>query len=584
MDNQSQPFPEHSPFQPHVKSSPTLNPPVSSALLSSPTKKSVSNGTENYTVELKDLIKANKLKEVKSFIRDHDWPPNHPIRSELWAELCHQNHSSSEVNEGFYWETVDQVFGRNQLLLTCMWSPTLGQFVKGTKESAEECASLPSFVDQDHLLNYSLTEKGRLAVRRVVCIIGYTHPDITYCPGLYGLTSLFLHYMSEEKAYNCICALIKSPHGRYLHQTKLGYEAAWRTVHALSKKHAKNAIATLTKLVKYPDQVERLFEGWYWWMFSYLPINHLVRVVDCFLFEGKKVLYRVAMALIILFTKAVAKGDATLTQEVQRSGIASAFRKFCREINIPPHKLLKTAFGIRGFSQKTISSIVLRIEMGLKSKTTVSGPNVIVRSFSSEGLPTSQSQINIHTTSHTLTIRELFTLWSWLPARITMYQPQLIYTTEEHGCSLMTFYTRVQDYEPTLLIIKTTTDEIFGAYCSTKWAERNIKGDSGVRQTYFGTGETFIFTLTPEIKKYSWVGLCQSGVGAEVNPPAKHSSELFMAGDNRMITIGGGNGQAIWIDENIRFGGTGPCDTFANSSLCMNFDFECKVVEVIGFV
>ena len=55
---------------------------------------------------------------------------------------------------------------------------------------------------------------------------------------------------------------------------------------------------------------------------------------------------------------------------------------------------------------------------------------------------------------------QLFTLWSWLPARITMYTPTLLYTTEEHGCSLTTFYVRVEQHEPTLLMIKTCNNEV----------------------------------------------------------------------------------------------------------------------------
>lgn len=59
---------------------------------------------------------------------------------------------------------------------------------------------------------------------------------------------------------------------------------------------------------------------------------------------------------------------------------------------------------------------------------------------------------------------QLFTLWSWLPVRITMYQPVLLYTTEEHGCSLTTFYVRVEQHEPTLLMIKTCNNEVHFIY------------------------------------------------------------------------------------------------------------------------
>lgn len=128
---------------------------------------------------------------------------------------------------------------------------------------------------------------------------------------------------------------------------------------------------------------------------------------------------------------------------------------------------------------------------------------------------------------------QLFTLWSWLPVRITMYQPVLLYTTEEHGCSLTTFYVRVEQHEPTLLMIKTCNNEVFGAYCSSRWFERNLRDGKGNRQAYFGTGETFLFSLYPERARYPWVGI-------EGDKNLSHSSELFMAADSKMITIGGG--------------------------------------------
>ena len=61
------------------------------------------------------------------------------------------------------------------------------------------------------------------------------------------------------------------------------------------------------------------------------------------------------------------------------------------------------------------------------------------------------------------------------------------------------FYTRSEQYEPTILVIKTTEKEVFGAYCSTTWATRNEKDDQGRRQHYFGTGETFLFTFATGI-------------------------------------------------------------------------------------
>lgn len=42
---------------------------------------------------------------------------------------------------------------------------------------------------------------------------------------------------------------------------------------------------------------------WSWWILGALPFPHLVRVMDCFFHEGMKVLYRVSLAILILFNK-----------------------------------------------------------------------------------------------------------------------------------------------------------------------------------------------------------------------------------------------------------------------------------------
>lgn len=44
------------------------------------------------------------------------------------------------------------------------------------------------------------------------------------------------------------------------------------------------------------------------------------------------------------------------------------------------------------------------------------------------------------------------------------------------------------------------------------------------------------------------------------------------------------DGQAIWMDENIRFGKSDACKTFNNPPLCSSGDFEIRVLEVYGFV
>ncbi|XP_026745557.1 TBC1 domain family member 24 isoform X5 [Trichoplusia ni] len=510
--------------------------------------------------EIQPLIHQGRKRELKLLIRENSWPINSPVRASLWPALCRQHQHGKSMLDGFYWDMVTQVFG--------------------TVELPDKPIMLPPFVEATHCLGYHLTRKGRAVADRVVSVLGYACPDITYSPSLYPITAALLHFMPEEECYHCMASLVASKEKMFITQTKLLNEVTWKTVMQIAKKHAKSAAQHLSRLSGAIGP-ERIYADWQWWILAALPFPHLVRVLDCFFHEGIKVFYRVALSILILFNKHASNQNSEWYAEATKNGVDHAIDKFCRNMPASPTKLLRTAFSIRALSSQYISRVFIKTEMTLKSKQVITGSR-LVRSRSSDNLPTSQSQVNIQMMSHTLTIRELFTLWSWLPVRITMYQPVLLYTTEEHGCSLTTFYVRVEHHEPTLLMIKTCNNEVFGAYCSTRWFERNQKDERGNRQAYFGTGETFLFSLYPERAKYPWVG-CTAGNDGKGEERVAHGSELFMAADSKMITIGGGDGQAIWMDENIRFGKTDRCSTFNNPPLCPSGDFEIRVLEVYGF-
>lgn len=60
------------------------------------------------------------------------------------------------------------------------------------------------------------------------------------------------------------------------------------------------------------------------------------------------------------------------------------------------------------------------------------------------------------------------------------------------------------------------------------WSERN----SGPKTlTYFGTGESFVFRLSPKPIRYLWSGLLEDG---------SKTTDLFMAGDDKSLMVGGG--------------------------------------------
>ncbi|CAL4124990.1 unnamed protein product [Meganyctiphanes norvegica] len=508
-------------------------------------------------------LQAARLKEAKTVIRDAEWSMSSIQRESLWRNLCIYQSTDKDFSDFYYWDTVKQIYGTTEL---------------------SDChIQLPAFIDAKHCEKRSLSQCGAIACERIISVITYSNPTITYAPSVYTITSMLLHYMEEHDAYNCMNALVSGAQNKFVTQTKLCNEATWRATMMLAKKHIRGSFSTLGKFGVTTVQLEEAFQKWSYWILEYLPLPHLVRILDCFLLEGSKVLMRVSLAIFQMFVKAVTR-DSSMAASLPSRGVSEAINRFCQGLQMSPNKLLKTAFGIRGFSKTEINKVTVQMEMMLKSQRNALGdvgtegmsPSM-GRSSSLEGLPTSESQANIQMMSHTLTIKELLTVWSWLPVRMTMTQPELVYTTEEHGCSLTTFFLRCQKFAPTLLLVRTTKDYVFGAYLSSPWATRNKQDEFGNRQTYFGTGESFLFSLRPQSARYEWVGINQQKSGG---PTLEHSAELFMHADNTMLSIGGGGGQGIQLDEELRFGKTEWCQTFNNPPLCPESDFEVKVIEV----
>ncbi|XP_076363750.1 GTPase-activating protein skywalker-like isoform X5 [Tachypleus tridentatus] len=525
--------------------------------------------------ELERLLKEGHNQQVKEIVRFCHWQINHPIRRNLWVTICNYHNNKNEHEEGYYCSK------RNELLGELKIPP-----------------SLPPFVDPAFCMYYFLNKSGQQAVERVLYILADLSPFIMYCPLAYPLAGIFMHYLSEEEVFWALYKLMTSKREKFLSCTRMDHEVKCHALVQLTRKFAKEAYTHLKKGLKERENLALLFLGWQWWIFKALPFHYLVRVVDCFVFEGSKVLFRVALGILILYSKHSEKEGFSLESssgndsDEEGGGTLQKILQFCQDIPVEVEKLLKVAFGIRGLSRKEIAKQLLKAEMFLKSQPArgrsasmdgsspesvlhlgVNEPNRLksdTRALSVGMVPLGSFKSCILSPEH------LTQLWGWLPARITMSQPIVIFSTNEHGSSLISFFMKVEEWEPTVLVIKADNDEVFGAYCSVTWSERNRQDETGKKKIYFGTGETFLFTISPEFHQYMWVGLSSS-------TKVSCSANLFMVADKTMIGVGGGNGQALWLDQSLYQGKTEHCDTFNNPPLCSKSDFTCKALEVIGF-
>ncbi|XP_043916052.1 nuclear receptor coactivator 7-like isoform X2 [Protopterus annectens] len=143
-----------------------------------------------------------------------------------------------------------------------------------------------------------------------------------------------------------------------------------------------------------------------------------------------------------------------------------------------------------------------------------------------------------------------------LPPRTVGYPWYLAYSTLVHGFSLKTLYRNLQQTSsPVLLVIRDTQNQIFGALTS-----HPLKPSD----SFYGTGESFLFTFNPDFKFFPWSG----------------DNSFFIKGDKDSIAIGGGSGYfGLWLDENLYHGRSNPCSTFNNCILSKTDDFHVQDLE-----
>ncbi|XP_029452392.1 nuclear receptor coactivator 7-like isoform X2 [Rhinatrema bivittatum] len=147
-----------------------------------------------------------------------------------------------------------------------------------------------------------------------------------------------------------------------------------------------------------------------------------------------------------------------------------------------------------------------------------------------------------------------------LPARVQGYPWQLAYSTMEHGTSLKTLYRNLTSLDsPVLLVVKDMDNQVFGAYATHPFK---------LSDHYYGTGETFLYTFSPELKVFKWSG----------------ENSYFINGDISSLELGGGGGQfGLWLDADLYHGRSNSCSTFNNETLSKKEDFIVQDVEVWTF-
>ena len=200
--------------------------------------------------------------------------------------------------------------------------------------------------------------EGQRILFRILMCMGSSNKKTGYVQGMGFLAALFLLYMDEENAFWMLKAVFE----------KYGLEDVYMREFPGLRKRLYVFINLLKKFM--PKIYNKLIElnifptmyasQWFFTCFANcLPFNIVVRIFDCYLLEGEKIIYRIALALFKLKEKYLLKGKSFET-------IMEKMKSITNEIN-DPDILLETAFDF-SLSRKDISKLELEYTDLVKNK------------------------------------------------------------------------------------------------------------------------------------------------------------------------------------------------------------------------
>ncbi|XP_076877005.1 TLD domain-containing protein 2-like [Brachyhypopomus gauderio] len=163
--------------------------------------------------------------------------------------------------------------------------------------------------------------------------------------------------------------------------------------------------------------------------------------------------------------------------------------------------------------------------------------------------------------SSLLSLSQVQQLCQHFPAALRLNEWMLVYQTQTHGSSLSTLYRTAGSLDRCMvLLVRDTYGQVFGAVCSSPLR---------VSSSYYGTGQTFLFSFSPHLQVYKWTG----------------NNSYFLKGNSDSFWFGGGWGRfGLWLHCDLLRGRSQHCDTFNNDILSSVEDFLISELEVWALV
>jgi hypothetical protein len=480
----------------------------------------------------------------------------------------------------------------------------------------------PLFGGRSYRSYMALTKEACLIADHVLCILAHDFPSLEYCPFIAPLVTLLCHQMeTPDEVLGAMVSLVKqalhkdktipSASGGADSSSSKGTTKDWRYFPTFRKdtKYMSRAFGNLlnkqsAKLYHHISelQVNKADPIWANWLtdifIGVLPMPLLWRVLDAFMIDGYKTLFKVGVAVILSQKNAIMKCTsidalATLLTDASYTALTTPLSSApppslspeCPNTTFAVDPICNAAWGVnvsvadvrngihhhislQGISQsEDIHEAHYKYQRGIPKLRSLHQPTH-GDTENDDGHSSSAVQSGHIRGSMIIKDEHWIAMWSWIPPHLRVCELELVFTTAVHGHHISTLFNRTEGKKPTIIVVE-TDKSVFGAFLPESWPTN----DSG-RSNYFGTGmlqsrlslhlqpmdthlhickhvgETFLFTLEPYAKLYPWVGrdmdLTPYGSGPDDNARnakidlIRDKASFFMRATRKDIAIGGG--------------------------------------------